>query len=42
MKHLGRGLALRVDDHDLKPGSLLHSDITLIVHGGSQIMVPLL
>ena len=28
---------LRVDDHDLKPGSLLHSDITLTVYGGSQI-----
>ena len=28
---------LRVDDHDLKHGSLLHSDITLIVYGGSQI-----
>ena len=28
---------LRVDDHDPKPGSLLHSDITLIVYGGSQI-----
>ena len=27
---------LRVDDHDVKPGSLLHSDIT-IIHGGSQI-----
>ena len=29
---------LRVYDHDRKPGSLLHSDITLTVHGGSQIM----
>ena len=28
---------LRVDDHDLIPGSLLHSDITLTVYGGSQI-----
>ena len=28
---------LRVDDHDLKPGSLLHSDITLTAYGGSQI-----
>ena len=37
MKHLGGGLALRVYDHDRKPGSLLHSDITLTVYGGSQI-----
>ena len=29
---------LRVYDHDRKPGSLLHSDITLTVYGGSQIM----
>ena len=28
---------LRVDYHDLKPGSLLHADITLTVYGGSQI-----
>ena len=28
---------LRIDDHDLNSGSLLHSDITLIVYGGSQI-----
>ena len=28
---------LRVDDHDLIPGSLLHSDITLTVYDGSQI-----
>ena len=36
----GRGVfwLLRVYDHDRKPGSLLHSDITLTVHGGSQIM----
>ena len=31
---------LRVDDHDLKPGSLLHWDITLAVYGGSQITHP--
>ena len=31
---------LRVDDHDLKPGSLLHWDITLTVYGGSQITHP--
>ena len=28
---------LRVDDHDLNSGSLLHSDITLTVYGGSHI-----
>ena len=28
---------VRVDDYDLKPGSSLHSDITLTGHGGSQI-----
>ena len=28
---------LHVDDHDRKPGFLLHSDITVTVYGGSQI-----
>ena len=28
---------LHVDDHDRKPGFILHSDITLTVYGGSQI-----
>ena len=36
-KMFWRGWPLRVDDHDLKPGSLLYSDITLTVHAGSQI-----